>query len=138
MTAKPHTIIFDRSWRTGEVPENKRKASVIPVFKKGHKESGNCTPVSLMSLPGKLMEQIVLDVISKKLVENKVIRNIQYGFTKRKSCLTGLVAFYDAMAGWVDEETAVGAVCLDFSMAFDSAFPNIFEHKLRKLSREVD
>jgi len=34
-TAEPPSIIFERSWRTGEVPEDCRKASVTPVFKKG-------------------------------------------------------------------------------------------------------
>ena len=33
--AEPLSIIFERSWRTGEVPEDWRKASVTPVFKKG-------------------------------------------------------------------------------------------------------
>ncbi|PKU42688.1 rna-directed dna polymerase from mobile element hypothetical protein [Limosa lapponica baueri] len=32
------SIIFDKSWRTGEVPEDWRKANVMPVFKKGKKE----------------------------------------------------------------------------------------------------
>ncbi|PKU31217.1 rna-directed dna polymerase from mobile element hypothetical protein [Limosa lapponica baueri] len=34
VTAKPLSIIFERSWRTGEVPEDCRKANVMPVFKK--------------------------------------------------------------------------------------------------------
>jgi len=36
--AEPLSIIFDRSWRTGEVPKDWRKASVTPIFKKGKKE----------------------------------------------------------------------------------------------------
>ncbi|GAB0179750.1 mitochondrial enolase superfamily member 1 [Grus japonensis] len=52
------SIIFERSWRTGEVPEDWRKASVTLVFKKGKKEDlGNYRPVSLTSIPGKMMEQ---------------------------------------------------------------------------------
>jgi len=31
--AEPLSIIFERSWRTGEVPEDWRKASVTPIFK---------------------------------------------------------------------------------------------------------
>ncbi|PKU44703.1 rna-directed dna polymerase from mobile element jockey-like [Limosa lapponica baueri] len=43
--AGPLSIIFERSWRTGEVPEAWRKANVIPVFKKGKKEDlGNYRP----------------------------------------------------------------------------------------------
>ncbi|PKU46975.1 rna-directed dna polymerase from mobile element jockey-like [Limosa lapponica baueri] len=36
--AGPLSTIFERSWRTGEVPEDWRKANVIPVFKKDKKK----------------------------------------------------------------------------------------------------
>ncbi|GAB0206941.1 hypothetical protein GRJ2_003159700 [Grus japonensis] len=63
-----------RSWRTGEVPEDWRKANVTPVFKKGKKEDwGNYRPVSLTSIPGKVMEQLILKVINKDVEEKKVI-----------------------------------------------------------------
>lgn len=65
-------------------------------------------------------------------------RSSLHGFTEGNSCLTNLLAFYGIMTGWADEERAVGAVCLDFSKAFDSVFSNIFVHKLRKMSRDMD
>ncbi|PKU41465.1 rna-directed dna polymerase from mobile element jockey-like [Limosa lapponica baueri] len=48
-----HSVI-GKSWRTGEVPEDWRKANITPVFKKGKKEDpGNYRPVSLTFVPGK-------------------------------------------------------------------------------------
>ncbi|GAB0206736.1 mitochondrial enolase superfamily member 1 [Grus japonensis] len=92
------SIIFERSWRTGEVPEDGRKANVTLVFEKAKKEdSGNYRPVSLTSIPGKVIEQLILDVISKHVEEKKVIRSGQHGFTKGKSCLTNMIAFYDGV-----------------------------------------
>lgn len=41
------------------------------------------SPVSLTSVPGKVMEQLILDTLSKHL-EEKVIRSTQYGFTNEK------------------------------------------------------
>ena len=68
--AKPFSIIFERSWRTGEVPEDWRIANVTPVFRKGKKEDpGNYRPVLLTSVPGKVMEQLVLDTFYKHLEE---------------------------------------------------------------------
>jgi len=64
--------------------------------------------------------------------EKKVIRSSQHGFTKGKSCLTNLIAFYDDMTGWVDEGRAVDAVYLNFSKAFDTVSHNILLWKLRK------
>ncbi|PKU36829.1 rna-directed dna polymerase from mobile element jockey- hypothetical protein [Limosa lapponica baueri] len=95
--AKPFSIILKRSWRTGAVTKDWRKANVTPVFKKGKEDPGNYRLVSLTSVPGKVMEQHILDVISKHVEEEKVTENGQHGFTKGKSCLTNLMAFYDGV-----------------------------------------
>jgi len=80
--AEPFSIIFERSCRRGEVPEDWRKANVTPVFKNGNKEDpGNYRPVSLTSILRKMMEQLILEVISKQVEEKKVIRSTQHGFT---------------------------------------------------------
>jgi len=116
-----------------EVSEDWRKATVTPIFKKSKKEDpGNDRPVSLTSIPGKVMEQLIMDVISKQVEEKKVIRNSQHGFTKGKSCPTNLIAFYDSMTSWVEEGRAVDVVYLDFSKAFDTVSCNILIGKLRK------
>ena len=71
--AEPLSIIFERSWRTGEVPEDWRKASVTPVFKKDKKEDpGNYRPVSLTCILGKVMEQLILEAIIKQVEEKKL------------------------------------------------------------------
>jgi len=86
------------------VPKDWRKANVTPVLKKGKKEDpGNHRPGSLTSIPGKVMEQRILDVIVKQVEEKKFIRSSQHGFTKGKSCLTNLIAFCVGMTSWIDE-----------------------------------
>jgi len=78
------------------------------------------------------MEQFILDAIIKQVEEKKVIRSSQHGFTKGKSRLTNLIAFYNGMTGWVDEGRAVDVVYLDFSKAFDTVSHNILIGKFRK------
>ncbi|GAB0200832.1 mitochondrial enolase superfamily member 1 [Grus japonensis] len=122
-----------RSWRTGEVPEDWRKANVTRVFRKSKKEDpGNYRPVSLTSIPGKVTEQLILGLIGKHVEEEKVvIGSGQHGFNRGRSCLTNLIAAYDGMTGWVDEGRAVDVVYLDFRKAFDTVSHNILISKLR-------
>ncbi|CAM5142344.1 unnamed protein product [Natator depressus] len=131
--AEPLAIIFENSWRSGEVPDDWKKANVVSIFNKGKKEDpGNYRPVSLTSVPGKIMEQVLEESILKHLEERKVIRNSQHGFTKGKSCLTNLIAFYDEITGSVDEGKAVDVLFLDFSKAFDTVSHSILASKLKK------
>ncbi|KAK4820905.1 hypothetical protein QYF61_008137 [Mycteria americana] len=131
---KPLSIIYQQSWLTGEVPADWRLANVTPIFKKGRKEDpGNYRPVSLTSVPGKLMEQIILSAITRHVEDNQGIKPSQHGFRKGRSCLTNLISFYDKVTRLVDEGKAVDVVYLDFSKAFDTVSPSILLEKLAAL-----
>ncbi|KFQ20299.1 RNA-directed DNA polymerase from mobile element jockey, partial [Mesitornis unicolor] len=72
--ARPLSIIFGKLWATGEVPEDWRKANVTPVFKKGKKEDlENYRPVSLTSIPGKVMEHLILGAVSRHMKVKRAI-----------------------------------------------------------------
>ncbi|KAK4816776.1 hypothetical protein QYF61_022888 [Mycteria americana] len=130
--ARPCLVIFDRSWQLGEMPEDWRKANGTLIFKKGKEDPGNYRPVSLTSIPGKVMEQLILDSISRHMKDKKVIGDSQHGATKRNSCSTNLITLYDEVTGLVGEGRAVDIVCLDFSKAFNCMFRKILIEKLLK------
>ncbi|KAK4824008.1 hypothetical protein QYF61_009222 [Mycteria americana] len=65
-------MIRGQSWLTGEVPVDWRLANVTPIYKKGQKEDlGNKRPVSLTSVLGKVMEQIILSAITRHVQDNQ-------------------------------------------------------------------
>ncbi|KAJ7405699.1 Receptor-type tyrosine-protein phosphatase R [Willisornis vidua] len=55
----------------------------------------NYRPVSLASVPGRVMEKIILGNIEKYLIDNTVTGHSQYSFMRGKSCLSNLISFYE-------------------------------------------
>ncbi|KFW78289.1 hypothetical protein N305_01782, partial [Manacus vitellinus] len=66
--AKTLSTIYQQFWLTGEVPDNWKLANGMPIHKKGRKEDpGNYRPISLTSVPGKVMEQIIQSAVIQHL-----------------------------------------------------------------------
>ena len=118
--SEPITMVFRKSLDSGVVPRLWRQANVVPIFKKGDKaESSNYRPISLTSVVGKMLEAIISKGIRDHLEKHELIRHSQHGFSKGKSCVTNLLAFYKKVFKTLDEGSRYDIVYLDFSKAFD-------------------
>ena len=81
------TLIFQRSLDTGIVPEESRKAWIVPIYKKGDKHlPGNCRPVSLTSITCKVLEHVICSSIMSHFDQHNILCDNQHGFRKKRSC----------------------------------------------------
>ncbi|CAM4590202.1 unnamed protein product, partial [Caretta caretta] len=126
------TMVCNLSFKSATVPNDWKKANVTPIFKKGSRgDPGNYRPVSLTSVPGKLVETIVKNKIVRHIEEHKLLHKSQHGFCKGRSCLTNLLEFFEGVNKHVDKGDPVDIVYLDFQKAFDKV-PH--QRRLCKLS----
>lgn len=73
------SIIFERSWLSGEALQDRSKSNVMSIFKKDKEEDlRNCKFVNLTSVLGKKMELRILENISEHIKVKKVIWNSQH------------------------------------------------------------
>ena len=126
------TTLFQASLDQGTVPEDWKKANVVPIYKKGSKfKAENYRPVSLTCIASKLLEHIVTSNIMKHLDSNKILTDTQHGFRKRRSCETQLIPTVQQLAKSIDDKQQIDSIFLDFSKAFDKVPFERLKYKLQ-------
>ena len=112
--------LFQLSLDTQEVPEDWKKANVVPIFKKGDRSlPANYRPVSLTSIMCKILEHVVHSSIMNHFDNHSILSDAQHGFRKSRSCETQLLVTTHDFAKTLSDRKQVDVVLLDFSKAFD-------------------
>ena len=90
--------LFNLSLGLNVFPPKWKIATVIPLYKGGPKtDVGNYRPISLLPLPGKLLEKIVHKKLSLFLERNDLLCDEQCGFRKDRSTTFSIVNLTDAL-----------------------------------------
>ena len=89
---------------------NKKRSRLCP---------SNCRPLSLTSIPCKIMERIFFEKVMEHLVSKNLLFKQQHGFIKGKSCTTNLLDYLDIINAGIANGKSIDVLYTDFSKAFD-------------------
>ena len=127
------TYMFNKSLEKGIVPEKWKLSTVIPI-PKGNDQSNvtNLRPISLLPLPGKMLERIVHSHISNHLDTNNMLSDLQGGYRKNFSTIQTISDFTDEIAKNRNVGRITGAIFIDLKKAYDTVNHDILLMKLSK------
>ena len=112
--------IFQASIDNKYLPQNWRKANITPIYKKGDKSCpANYRPLSLTSLPCKVLEHIIYHHIFAHIDRHDLLSDAQHGFRRRRGCETQLAMLIEHFASAMDSRDQIDLIILDFCKAFD-------------------
>ena len=114
------------SWKT---------ARLTPVYKKGGEETDRCNyrPISLLSVPSKILESVVNDTIVRHVYKaNNLVTDKQWAYRAGFSTELLLTQLTETWREAVDAGLVVAVAFTDFKKAFDGVPHAILETKLER------
>lgn len=129
------TLLFTQSLSSSCVPIKWKLGKIVPTFKSGNRSSPlNYRPISITSVPSKIMEHIIFTHIINHLERNNFLSISQHGFRKGLSCETQLAAFTHDLHVNLDSNIQTDVIFLDFEKAFDKVPHRRLMYKLSLLN----
>jgi len=110
----------------------------VSIFKKGNKnEASNYRPVSLTSVPCKILESIIKDAVVEQLEQQGFYTDCQYGFEGSFYANKSILETLESWTRILEEGFGVDVIYLDYRKAFDTVPHWKLLYKLKKLGLGV-
>ena len=116
------TCFFPTSWKT---------ATIIPLPKKPNSlDVNDLRPISLLAIPGKLLEKIICNRLQTHMKTYKLLTEFQHGYRKCHSTQSAISAHItNVLENTIDNKTTF-SVYLDYKKAFDTVSHSILFKKI--------
>ena len=128
--------IFNHTLSLGYFP-TKFKTGLIKMIPKADtdsKDPKNYRPISLLEVPGKILEKIVNKRLREFLETNNIISDKQHGFRKARGTDTALTNIHEAIANQIARKSQCYVILRDVSKAFDKVWHDGLRYKISLLN----
>ena len=110
----PLCILFNKSLKSGMIPDDWKVADATAIFKKGIKsDQGSYRPVGLTCVACKLLEPFARDAVIERMIDNNLYSKCQHGFWIRRSYVTQLLETMEDFTQLIDNGYPVNVAYLD-------------------------
>ena len=128
------TYMFNCSIRIGKFPVAWAHGTITLIPKCGNsKLVGNWRPITLVPLPGKLMEHLIHTGLFEIILNANVLSDNQYGFIPGRSTAQAVYKLYKDLSIAINNGNLSALLYVDISKAFDSIHYGRLLNKLSML-----
>lgn len=133
IVCKPLALIFNQSCVQRLFPDAWKTGIIVPVPKTTKPDLSKLRFLTLLPLPSKLLERLILKQQSCELVS--AFGNEQHGFRRNASATTALLQLHNKATKIYDDASKFGAVILNYDLtcAFDHVDHSLLLRKLHKM-----
>ncbi|UYV73175.1 hypothetical protein LAZ67_10002087 [Cordylochernes scorpioides] len=125
--------LFTNILSTGSIPSVWKQAKVLAILKPGKTsdDPNNYRPISLLCIPYKILERIILNRISPIIEEYLPIE--QAGFRPGRNCAEQTLALTTTIEDGFQKKLKTGAVFVDLTAAYNTVWREGLLYKLSKI-----
>ena len=126
------TCMYNNVINLGCYPDKWKIATVIPIPKIANSTTPNeLRPISLLPLPGKVLEHLIHDPLQKHLENNNMLNSAQNGFRPKRSTTQTVFQYTSDLYQNLNINKDTVAVYVDFRKAFDTVAHGTLLKKLK-------
>ena len=118
----------------GVFPHILKDAFIIPQLKPGRKKENPASwrPIAITSQISKVFEKLVKIHLMNHLENNNNLGSFQYGFRKKKSCLSQMLLYYEEITQNLEDGVNTDNIFLDMEKAFDKVDQGLLAHRIKE------
>ncbi len=127
--------IYNAMLSTGYFPKLFKEATITMIHKPGKRDTDpkNYRPISLLEVPGKILERVINLRLRGHLEDNNLYNPYQYGFRSKRSTTSAITLASEKIA--ISKGMGINCTVIqrDISKAFDKVWTKGLQYKIMKL-----